>query len=162
MHLEAFVFNYKHYVPILKTKEGEFWALRKLATERQNVVTPLLEIDKLPRPPKPKPTPPGKKSRSKGPATVDSHLSKKCAKIAEAWGTSLPFFLDTRWLAGEEGNPEIVSAIFEATRNESLISIPVATPKHSSDTLEAIREIVDFDGRGVLLRLTPEDWCDRT
>lgn len=63
------MFDYKHYVPILKTKAGERWALSHLPPSDRDHLTPLLEIHPH-------------ESRS-----ADIHSREICESFANIWQT---------------------------------------------------------------------------
>jgi len=132
-----FAFTHKHYVPIIKTKAGERWALSHLTTRSQ--LTPLLELHAHKR---------------KGVAT---HAGDICKDLASAWGTDGPVFLDTIWLNGSTGNPRVIADVFAAARNHGLQAIPVVRVSYDAPTLAQIRAVIDEDDREVMLRLTQSD-----
>jgi hypothetical protein len=137
-------FTHKHYIPILKTKTGELWALSHLRAKTQSHLTPLLELH-------------AHKDKS-----IAAHADAVCENLAGAWGTDDPFFLDTIWLHGSSGNPAVVSAVFESARDQDLKAIPVVRTSYDTPTLAQISAIVEEDGRGCMLRITPHDLVSPT
>jgi Beta protein len=132
-------FSDRHYIPILKTKQGERWSLATLPPDLRAVITPLLELH------------PHK--------TLDStqHAASVCEELVGDWGVDLAFFLDTRWLHGEAGSSPIAEAAFQAARDNGLQAIPVIRPALGPQVLEVIGAIVEEDQRGVLMRVLPSD-----
>lgn len=69
------MFNYNHYVPILKAKDGEFGALSKLPEEIKSRISPVIDI-----------------FNSKPEKSLDDHLIKIVKKIETSWGVRSPNF----------------------------------------------------------------------
>src|SRR4051812_40074243 len=111
-------FDHEHYVPILKTKRGERWALQRIKNELAPDITPLLEIH-----------PPGKNS-------TESHIEATLEALTSTWGTERPFFLDTLWLHEQNGNPAIIETVFDIAREKQLQCIPVTRLSYGETTLE--------------------------
>lgn len=147
------MFGYKHYLPILKTKNGEFWAVKHLRSTAKAGITPLFELDNLPRPKTPK-KPPKKPTK---PKTLGDHLKKKMVSIADCWGVGNKFFLDTIWIRGQDVDPSIASSVFDSARLAGLHAIPVASLSHSNSVLNEIGAIAAKDKRGAMLRLGTDD-----
>lgn len=77
------MFQFKHYVPILKGKMGEFGALQHLAVEVKDALSPFIDVPRVPldfpsRTPK---------------YPLEAHLKKIAGKIKSSWGKSRPFFI---------------------------------------------------------------------
>jgi hypothetical protein len=121
-------FSHKHYVPILKTKAGEKWALSHLAAGMREHVTPLLEL------------------HAHGTKGVAEHADDVCEDLSAAWGTDYPFFFDTLWLNGSTGNPAVISGVFAAARSYDLQAIPVVRLSYDAPTLAQVRAEIDDDG----------------
>jgi hypothetical protein len=134
----ALDFDHKHYVPILKTKAGERWAIANLSSDARRMTTPLLEL------------------HSHANLSPADHAENTCEALETVWGTDVPFFFDTIWLHGEEGNPAIIEAVFASARNHGLLTIPVVRLSYSDSSREQIRAVVDEDERGCMLRVKPQ------
>jgi hypothetical protein len=132
-------FSHKYYVPILKTKEGERWAIFNLDAPTKLRLTPLMEIHEHKT------------------LTAAQQALSMCQALAHDWGTERPLFLDTCWLHDEHGNSGILAATFQSARNESLQAIPVARTSYSQTALARIRDIAQQDGQGYLLRAQVSD-----
>jgi len=133
------MFDHKHYVPILKTKAGERWAVGLLRPRTKSQITPLFEIHKHKK--------------------LDSaaHAEEVCEDLASIWGTNSPFFLDAIWLHDAVGDANILKAVFDAARKFGIQAIPVVRPSFSTSARAAVQRIVQKDGRGYLLRITRSD-----
>jgi hypothetical protein len=65
------------YIPILKSKLGERWALSHLTTARKAKLPPLLEFHQ-----------PGAKN-------LGEHVESICESLQAAWGVDRRFYIDT-------------------------------------------------------------------
>ena len=147
------MFRPKHYVPILKGREGEYGALSCLSPEARDRMTPVLEPPPIPwdfeeeRPAK----------------SIDEHLQKVGQKIDRAWGPSRPFFLDCMWIAETErmsDGSHPVEYLFDSARSRGLAAIPVVGLLRGADYLDACARMIRQDGRGVCVRIQREDFTD--
>ena len=146
------MFGYKHYVPILKGKEGEFKALEFLAPSARRNLTPFIDIprrdlDRETRQPK---------------DPIDVYLEKKAKKIHKAWGTMDQIFVDVFDLSLDLRTPEgthFAGFLFSRLRNYDVQAIPVIGLDRSGDTayIDSVNDIVSTDNRGVCIRLLSED-----
>jgi hypothetical protein len=129
------------YCPIMKSKTGERWALRNLRDETRAKIRPAIEIHK----PRNKP--------------LDLHLNETCESLHECWGSNR-LYIDGVWLQGDGGDPGTLNQIFVAARTNDLHAIPIVRPDFSNESLAAVHDIAAEDGRGCLLRTTPEEAMD--
>lgn len=135
----------KKYVPILKAKAGEKWALAALKPASKKYVTPLLELPTIPKPSK------DKKTGTLRPAkSLTEHIAKQVKGVADSWGTAT-CYLDTRWLYATHGDAAL-SATFDAARKLGIKAIPIIQPASTAATIGEVKKIVKADGRGVMLR----------
>ena len=81
-------FDHLHYVPIVRAKAGEFWALSHLKSGTKSLITPVFEL-----------VPHDSKKH-----TFASDLEKKVATLHKSWQRS--FFFDVRHAAPKDGLPE--------------------------------------------------------
>ncbi|HLL88866.1 MAG TPA: hypothetical protein VK324_06160 [Tepidisphaeraceae bacterium] len=150
-------FSHKHYVPILKTKEGERWALSHLPPAMRRLVTPLLEIHP---PKKPRTTPAPSKAKKprppKPPKTLKDHVGGICEALSVDWGPDHPLFVDTKWVDRADDGTVIADA-FASLRACGMQAIPVVRLGHTAKGFAALRAAVSADGRGCLLRLAPDE-----
>jgi hypothetical protein len=126
------------YVPILKSKQGERWALSHLSPSRKPKLRPLLELHQ----PKAK--------------TLGDHVDSLCESLQVAWGVDRRFYVDTIWLNGSTGSPAIIENVFQTMEEYELKAIPVVRPSYDDSTLEQVRAIVSENDRGCMLRITPQ------
>ena len=147
------MFSHKHYVPILKGREGEYTALQTLAPSTRQALTPLIEIPPIPwdfveeRPAK----------------TVDQHLKKVGQKIDRAWGAETLLFVDLLWIPDSEhlaDGSHPLAYVFQSLRTRHVEAIPVVGLLRSDEYLQTCQTILDEDGRGVCIRIQREDFAD--
>lgn len=138
------------YVPVLIAKQGERKALASLATNVKDALTPLFVAP-----------PPDLDYETGVPKkTIDDHVAKFPAQLADAWGTS-PAFLDAEHLPddtltrGEHALEFIVQSALKA----GLPLVPIASPSRSSDHVAAVRRVVEgLSEREVGIRLAADEW----
>lgn len=135
-------FDYRHYVPILKSKRGEAWALAKLSATASRSITPL--IDFLPQ----------------GKSNSPSHIQDTCKVFHEAI-LQQPVFIDTALLGIQTAaQASETAAVFACARKRGMHAIPVTSLERSQHFQMAIRDIIRADGRGVVLRLLAGNFAD--
>jgi hypothetical protein len=134
------MFDHKHYVPILKAKRGEFWALSNLKNATKEKVTPLLDF--LPH----------------GTKSLAEIVPERMEQISDAWGTR-PLFLDTR-LVTDNGSisAQGIAEIFDAAAASNLHAIPVTSPSHPQTIHTRVAAIVAQQNHGAALRLKVADF----
>jgi hypothetical protein len=124
------------YVPILKSKQGERWALSHLTAARKAKLRPLLEL----HPPKAK--------------SLPDHVESISESLQVAWGVDRRFYVDTIWLNGSAGSPLVIENVFQAMEDCELKAVPVVRPTYDDASLEELRAIISGNDRGCLLRAT--------
>lgn len=138
------MFDYRHYVPILRWKRAEWVAFRNMYEADRIGLTPLIEL-----------TPKDFTSWNPRNATdVNKVLSQKAIEIHENWGRA-PFFVDL-WLLQQglhsvNGIHPIVVLGNEA-RIRQLSLIPVTGLKRNNDYQSAAGSVVSvlvFDTRAM-------------
>jgi hypothetical protein len=139
------MFDYRHYVPILKAKAGECWALNNLKSPTKKLITPVIELVR----------------HDQKKTTFEDDLKKKIASLEKSWGR--PFYFDVRHVAPKNGFPEAsaISAAFKQIRKQEMHGIPVTKLGYSQQFQEAVREIVLQHGKGVMVRLGKGDLAIR-
>ncbi len=137
------MFGHKHYVPILKTKAGELWAIDRTTVARKQHITPLFELHRH-------------KSKADG-----DHVADICDTLASNWGGGSPIFLDTCWLHDANGDADTLSEVFAITRSGSLTAVPVVRLSFDQDTIDAVSDIVAEDDYGCMLRLSQNELHDQ-
>ena len=141
------MFDHRHYVPILKAKQGELNALADLDRPMRASLTPLLEIP---------------------PVTWDwdndlparslvEHLETYPEKLARAWPGDEPLFLDTIYPEVDKSDHEPATLLFDLLAATSVRAIPVTGPSRNGQQQQAVAEIVARDRRGVAIRVQADD-----
>ena len=144
------MFSYKHYVPILKGKDGEFRALIRLTSSARNNLTPFIDI--------PRRDLDLQTNKPKDP--IDVYLKRKAQKIHKAWGTHRQIFVDLFDLDLDLRIPSgthFVEFLFSRLRNHDVRAIPVTGLDRDDDYNTAVEQIISVDKRGVAIRLQRED-----
>lgn len=126
------------YVPILKSKAGERWALSHLHPTTKAQIRPLIEFHS---------------HRSKA---LGEHVEDICEGFQAAWGVNRRFYVDTIWLHGDSGSPAAIEAVFEATEEADLQAVPVVRTTYDDASLEQLQAIISETNRGCMLRITPD------
>ncbi len=141
----------KHYVPILKGKNGEYGALVSMEPAEKDLITPLIEIPPIPW-----------DHKNDGPAkTIDQHLSKVDSKFEKSWGSNRPFFVDLMWIGEREqmaDGTHPLAHLFSRARLRALWAVPVTGLIRADCYQAACREVIDKDNRGACLRLQKDDF----
>lgn len=135
----------KQYVPILKCKIGDMWALRFLKSSSKKHVFPVIEL-----------VPPSEKK------TVEEQVLSAVKDIKKSW-QNRPFYIDGIWLSDYETKSlktQPLNIFFNAARKENLRAIPVTGLRRSSEYQNTIKHIVKKDKKSVLLRVSQEDDLD--
>lgn len=146
------MFDYKHYVPILKGKQGEYGALRELSTTARARLTPLIEIPPIPW-----------DFDSDAPAkSVDDHLSNVAGKIENSWGVDRPVFIDLLFIGTAQmaGGEHPLNFVFETARARGVQAIPITGVDRDQPYQDATRDIIHDDQRGAGIRLQASDFED--
>lgn len=136
------MFDYRHYVPILRWKRGERIALRNLQEDIKAQMTPLVELI------------PGDFTTGIA-AAVDNKLSKTAEDLFKNWGQP-PLFVDLGLLpstvrASDGLNP--IEVLFREARIHQLSLIPVTGLDRTESHLSAVASIIKTDHRGACIRL---------
>jgi hypothetical protein len=148
------MFGPSHYVPILRWKQAERFALRHLHEEDRRRITPLIEL-----------TPTIFKSRKTTrrdamPLDTAHVLEEQAKNLLEACGNS-PFFLDLRHVTAEvsreRGKVHALEYLAEIGRNYKLKLVPVAGLSRTKEYQSSVAGVVKDDKRGSCLRITPAE-----
>jgi hypothetical protein len=151
------MFGPKHYVPILRWKRGERFALMELNAETRRFVTPLIEVT-------PKMFEAPKKGKNQGvvpdPAKVLFETSKQ---VLKSWGYE-EFFVDFWHMDGRQvgkiNGKHALEYFTSEARAVHLKTIAVTSLARSADYQSAVRQVVETGGGGVCVRVSPEDLTD--
>jgi len=146
------MFNYRHYVPILKGKDGEFRSLSVLAPTARRSITPFIDIPRRDL----------DINTDQPKDQIDVYLEKKAKRIHKYWGTAQKIFIDAYDLDLDLKTPDgthFVKFLFSRLRNYNIQAIPVIGLDRSehADYLDAVRTAISTDKRGVCIRLLYED-----
>lgn len=144
------MFDYTHYVPILKWRQGEYQALMRTPAAIKKCLTPLIEL------------PPIEWDFEKGKLakTIDEHVRPFADRVAKKWGKAL-VFVDCSLLDEPRimrNGTSAISHIFSDLRNHDVHAIPVSRLTENSQTRKANAEIFKTDRRGIALRVTLEEF----
>jgi hypothetical protein len=139
-HLEETVFDYRHYVPILKGKRAEFPALGALKSSK--LITPLLEA--VP--------------------SADADEIPRRMEAKAKWSTEKPYFIDFFFLDDEDdaatpASPKHpVRVCFDEVAKKKQIAIPVTGLSRSPGYQSAVQQVIAEQKHGVAVRLIPDDF----
>ncbi|MDP2876730.1 MAG: beta family protein, partial [Holophaga sp.] len=140
----------KLYVPIMKFKQGEYFALRDLKPETKEFVYPLFEIMPIPW-----------DYENEEPAkSLDAHLSKVTANIANNW-EGRPFMLDFRFITEDQCNampPHPIITLAEEAKDAGLHLVPVLSLNSPECLKNAVRDVAASLGHGIALRIVGDDF----
>ncbi len=144
------MFKPRHYVPVLKWKQGEYQALYRLDKPIKDNLTPLIEIPKV-----------GYDHEMGRPReTIDDHLGDFGRRLKAKWHNRY-CFVDTKYIPASTrmaDGSHFIERIFEQARNEKCRAIPVVGLSNGPSSLEAIAAVIQSDQRGVALRLKISDF----
>jgi Beta protein len=142
-------FDQHHYVPILLSKRGERRAISELPLAVKAAMTPLFVIP-----------PVDWDFEAEAPAkSVGSHIAKQPTDLKTAWGTRRAF-VDLMFI---EDGPLVnmqhpLVWLTEMANAIGLPLVPVTGVDRSTPYLQAVTDVIARDGRGMCLRLAPEEW----
>lgn len=159
------MFDYKHYIPILRWKAAEKGALLKLKEEHKDLVTPLIEFI-MPQ-----------SDSSDGEKTPKELLEESVEKFSESissiadqvmkhWGCKA-IFIDFQ-LIDSSIRAEALKQILEHGKQLNIFMIPVITiiPVIGFESdIQTRRVAVDFakqSGHGICLRITDSNFKEKT
>jgi hypothetical protein len=142
------MFDYRHYVPILRQKAAEMEALRFLTPESKRRMTPLIEL------------PPTLLEMKRRKGLNDTGLFLETAKqIAGNWG-QFPFFADLFLIEALFKTPKGKHPLWllsESARTLRLSLIPVTGLNRPANHQEAVAQVIATDRRGACIRLSEID-----
>jgi len=147
------MFQETHYVPILRWKQAERFALRELDEQDRSRITPLIEL-----------TPAVFKARKRGglsqtpdPANV---LRGEVKKLLESCKYA-PFFLDAHFVDGDiratGGKKHSLEYLAGIARDYKLALVPVTGMSRSTGYQTSVSRVAKEDGRGACVRITPQE-----
>lgn len=144
------MFDHRHYVPVLKWRQGEYQALVKLDGDSKGKITPLFEI----------PEEAWDFETESPKKTLDEHVEKFGKRLRDKWGTRR-CFVDSCYLSPVAicGDGEHhLSRLIELAEAEGCTVVPVTGISRHKDYQEAVLFLVEKFKRGICLRLTGDDY----
>jgi len=148
-------FDYHHYVPCLRWKQGEYQAVWRLPNTTKRLFTPLIEIPELG----------WDFEEEKENKTIDELLTNFASKkVVKKWG-SPPCFIDLNLIPPSErmeNGVHPIRFIFNELRTIYCTAIPVTGLLRDGKYQQEIKAISDKDGKGVCLRITLEQAAKST
>lgn len=143
------MFDRRHYVPILKWKQGEQFAVRELDPADKASLTPLIEV-----------MPASSDEDDVDPRAVDQLIEKAANQLETCWGTTDPIFVDLDLVqdgAITSGGAEPIDELFRQLSAINIQAIPVCGPDRATAYNAAVSVIAARDGRGACIRLRVEE-----
>lgn len=144
------MFNHRHYVPILKWKQGEYQALFRLSEKAKNRLTPLFEIP-----------PVGYDHERQQPtSTIEEHLQTFGIRLRAKW-FARRCFVDFRLLgynATMTNGQNCAGYALARARETQCQVVPVVSLDAPTGYLTAIKAAMELDRRGVCLRIFASDF----
>jgi hypothetical protein len=133
---------WNQYVPVLRFKPGEMWALRYLADDARDHVKPLIEL--LPKNFVDSRTNPG--------GEPEAGTEQIAEKLWAAWGNR-PFFVDTSQIRELDITVRVLERLAEHGLASRLSAIPVADLGTPRKDLDAVRRALPRMRGGACIRL---------
>ena len=136
------------YLPILKSKLGEFTALSHLDNALISEIAPLFEVTPLEW---------DQTERTK-PRTLDEHLDSFCKKFIAKWNNS-NCFIDTHWLKWNgKDNTHKIQYVFDRLATKKLYPIPIIGIGYSEEFIGYIMHLKQKNSLSEIgLRVNPND-----
>lgn len=134
------------YVPILKWKQGEYWALKELNAAEKQLLSPLVEVIPIPTP----------LEDDVPQVELDTHIAKLPKQVEANWGTEQQIWLDTSLLqepATLRDGTHALEWLMTGLRELGVKAVPVISPDSSQLAVLAAKSINEVDGRGVCIRI---------
>ena len=141
-------FNYIHYIPSLRWKQGEYQAVLRLPDTTKKMFTPLIEIPEIG----------WDFEKAENVKTIDKHLATFAKRVCDKWGES-PCFVDMKLIAPSERMKEgthPVTFIFDKLREMKCSAIPVTGFNRDKIYQQEIKTVLTKDKLGACLRITIE------
>jgi len=136
-----------NYIPILKSKAGEFEALRLLNPDLQ--LTPIIETVPIPQ------------KDGKTTPSIDDHLDGFAKTLKKCWGDSRPIFVDLFQVQNEgtlQNGSNVHSEIFSQCKAEGIKVVPVIGLSSSDLYKDDLVQELSSSNRGACLRLDASDF----
>lgn len=137
--------DHRRYMPILKAKGAEFWALGGLKESTKEVVAPVFEV-----------VPPSEKR------TIHDRVKLTAGKLYEAW-QARRFYIDMKWVSSYStfyADKHVVDDFFAQAGVLGLDAVPVTAFDRDPGYQQATAAVVKREAKGLALRLSQEDMAD--
>ncbi len=134
------------YMPIIKSKRGEFTAVRLLGNDTKQHIAPFFDV-----------LPPNR--FAKKPKTLAEHLVWVAEHTARAWATQQPVWVDTFDVGPEivSGNQVAIEYLIRAMLERKLRIVPVTGFQREAEHDEGILHLLAENSTGIAIRLEEED-----
>jgi hypothetical protein len=134
------------YLPILKSKDGEFTALSKLTKIKRRGIIPLFEITPIE----------WDHAERLKPLTLEDHINSFCKKFIKKWGSE-DCFVDAGLLNWKgKDNTSAISLVFDNLVTQNIIPKPVILLSSSSEFISTFDKICKrYSINEIGLRVTP-------
>jgi hypothetical protein len=129
------------YVPILKSKQGEFIALRELKADTKSCIIPLVEIIPIQL----------DYSNAVPKKTLEAHTADIIRNLAKSWVPTLPIYIDTLLL---KGGSEGIFYVYDQLDKCGLNYIPVINIEEHQKSIDILKSVVERTRNGFCLRLS--------
>ena len=143
------MFDCKHYVPVLRWRQGEWLALRDMRLTDKGRMTPLIELH------------PKDFNAAGGSSTeIDEVLNERVHGIKKNWGEG-QFFLDAHLINPNKRTASglrPIELVSKVSRVLGLCLVPVAGLTRDPEYQNSVRSIANTDKRGVCIRLLREEF----
>lgn len=146
------MFNFNHYIPIIKWKRAEQYAIKELRQEHRKYITPLIQLV----------MPKYKIDAKLEDAVLDfeDQLSKIPEKIIDIWGTA-PIFIDVSLLFTTPLKVKSIHDILLGGHKLKGTFIPVIYLNDDPKIKKAIFSVVEKTGSGLCVRLICPDFYNK-
>ena len=144
-------FGPRHYVPLLKGKDGEMKALHRLTLAELPHLTPFIDVPPIPE-------------AGDRPRTPEQHYASQAEKLEKYWGQRGAVFVDSRLVqpgrrTADGKHPAAI--LFSRTRHIGIEVVPVTGLRREHSYQEAVRDAVGQSESGVCLRIEDADLTER-
>ncbi len=150
------MFDYRHYVPVLKWKRGERYALTQLSDAQKELITPIFEIPPIPY----------DHQKSVFKKTLDEHLSNFGNDMVDCLPLSKRIFIDAHTIHDDgrlgsaatlNNNLSPLEHTITEAQQSGFIAIPVTSLLRHPEYHDAVDNCISNYNNGVALRLFPTD-----
>lgn len=136
------------YLPLLKSKAGEFKALENLNAKLKRKIIPLFEVTRMEY----------DHDEDAKPKTIEDHLQKFCKKVIKSWPNN-PMFIDTTMVNAEKAEgTAAIEYVYSILATKDIYPMPVVYANSSIQYIDSIQSIMLlYDVTEIAIRVTIED-----